>query len=201
MRLRISIHRRVSMPWLAKLKKMVDIGRLLHAAQPPQQTYSLTETNHPISDGAEAEEQSSENELLEQEVHTDNQLNREPHLDTNDEIKKMFWDEDQAPHLYFPDIDPATDDDAAGVGYPGYSYIPTPKSKNPDGERKFNLISSKDDVITIEELSEDKPVLASYLSKFGVKTLDREAVTSIYNKLCVEAVRQEKPISEMLKGV
>ena len=194
------------MSWFSeKLTALLKLSDRNRSINEPHQNYSLTELEHPIVDDNKAKEQMGEEELTTpSEAHIDKQLNSEPHDDTNDEIMKMFWQEEHSPHLFFEPLTEGPQNvneetDAKGVGYNGYDLVGS--SQQNENDRKINLISSKSDGITIEELRKDNPSLADYLSSFGVKTLDREVVSKAYERLCVQAVKQEKPISEFLKSV
>lgn len=194
------------MSWLQKLTSLLKIsGRSgqdpnrSYEAKEPKQDYSLTEKDPLIL------KDNMGDSIIPSEPRSDKMLNSEPHVDTNDEILKMFWNEDQHAHLYNEPLDKANEITDANTVNPVNkppTYDLVGSSQQNEEDRKFNLISTKNEcIITLEELEQDNPTLAQYLASFGVKTLNKEIVNNTYQRLCVEAVKQEKPLSEVLKRV
>jgi hypothetical protein len=194
------------MSWLQKLAILLKISdrsgqdpNRTYNSKEPKQDYSLTEKDPKIL------KDNVEDTIVSSEPRSDKMLNSEPHDDTNDEILKMFWNEGQPEHLFNEPLDKAnviTDANTVNPINKPPTYDLVGSSQENEEDRKFNLISKKVDcIITLEQLSEENPTLAEYLSGFGVKTLDKTVVASTYHKLCVEAARQEKPLSEVLKRV
>ena len=194
------------MSWLKKLAVLLkisdrsgqDSNRTYNSVE-PKQNFSLTEKNPPTLND------SVQDSIVPSEPRSDEMLNSEPHDDTNDQILKMFWNEGQPAHLYNEPLDKANEiidtNTVSPINKPP-AYDLVGSSQQNEEDRKFNLISTKSDcIITLEELEKENPTLAQYLASFGVKTLNKAVVDTTYQRLCVEAVKQEKPLSEILKRV
>lgn len=158
----------------------------------------ITELNHQQTDDNLVEHQEGDVEIrTNPEVHDDGQLNGEPHtspaFNMDEERFLKLHSEDQASHLFHPDVDVNTVEQGEGVDRAGPSI-----SDGDAADERINKFSSKK-VLIFDDLRLKYPNVAMHLARYGVLMVDRATFESFYEECTRKAMLAQKPISEVLR--